>query len=553
MRALLCFQNPRIEELVPQSHNTTHKWIMDEFTKHQPTVVRSIARAKGKVTISFDGWKANNDVLDLLGVVVHYLGDDYKLHNVVLAMRDTLGSHTGANIADQLFDVLKDYQISGSQIAYFAADNATNNDTALNQLSERVTLDPVTSRLRCAGHIFNLVCTAILFGVDEEALEDAQYDFSQQQDDSTSGTQAVTSFETTLANGTDEEQHRAWLRKGPVGKLHNLVVHIKANNSRIAIFESKQIEVIDEGELSQRRILRLVTNGGIRWNSTYLMIERAIYLRDALTLYQSHEEATLHKDDLLTREDWDELIALKDLLAPIHEVSMHVQSVGTTAGALYNTLTSMDYLLDHLETRRTQPGTKHFIASLNVSWLKLRKYYRITDLNPAYIMAVFLNPHYRHLWFEDHWSPTDIAFAVKTVEEQYAKAKREYNTDAPIPERASTSPQAQRKALTGYAAYNQKRSRLKPVDLHDELARYRAISDPPDTQDPLDWWKLHQDDYPVLKHLAFTLLAAPASTSSDERLFSTAGNVVNEQRPHTKQPIAERVQCLRSWHAEGLI
>lgn len=110
---------------------------------------------------------------------MHYLGDDYKLHNVVLVMRDTLGSHTGANIADQLFDVLKDYQISGSQIAYFAADNATNNDTALNQLSERVTLDPIISRLRCAGHIFNLVCTAILFGVDEEALKDAQYDFSQ--------------------------------------------------------------------------------------------------------------------------------------------------------------------------------------------------------------------------------------------------------------------------------------------------------------------------------------------------------------------------------------
>ena len=152
---------------------------MDEFSKHQQAIIRSIARAKGKVTISFDGWKANNDVLDLLGVIVHYLGDDNKLHNVVLAMRDTFGSHTGSNIADHLFDVLKDYQISGSQIAFFAADNATNNDKALKLLSERVELNPITSRLRCAGHIFNLVCTAILFGVDEDALEDAEYDFSQ--------------------------------------------------------------------------------------------------------------------------------------------------------------------------------------------------------------------------------------------------------------------------------------------------------------------------------------------------------------------------------------
>jgi hypothetical protein len=103
-------------------------------------------------------------------------------------MRDTLSSHTSANITDQLFDVLKDYQISRSQIAFFAADNATNNDKALQHLAERVTLDPVESRLRYASHIFNLVCTAIFFGVDEHALDDAQYDFLQQHNDSTSGT-----------------------------------------------------------------------------------------------------------------------------------------------------------------------------------------------------------------------------------------------------------------------------------------------------------------------------------------------------------------------------
>jgi hypothetical protein len=129
------------------------------------------------------------------------------------------------------------------------------------------------------------------------------------------------------------------------------------------------------------------------------MIERAILLRDALTLYQSHEEANIDKDDLLNREDWDELADLRALLEPIHEVSMHVQSVRTIAGALHNTLTSMDYLMHHLKTRRSQPRSIHFMASLNLGWLKLRKYYQITDLNPAYIMAVFLNPHYRLSWF----------------------------------------------------------------------------------------------------------------------------------------------------------
>ncbi|KAM0707349.1 hypothetical protein Q7P35_003993 [Cladosporium inversicolor] len=280
--------------------NNARSWIIADFAKYKDMIIRSIASAKGKVTISFDGWKANNNFLDLLRVVFHYIGSDYKAHNVVLAMRDTLGSHTGANIADHLFDVLRHYQISGSQIAYFAADNATNNDRALQLLSERVTLDPVISRLCYAGHIFNLVCTAILSRVGEESLDDAVYDFT---DDSIAGTQAVDAFKTTLQHGIEAEQHVAWLRKGPVGKLHNLVTHIKENNVRIAVFESKQTEVIADKESPHTRILRLVTNGGIRWNSTYLMIERAIYLKDALTLYQNHEADDMNDEDLLKKED----------------------------------------------------------------------------------------------------------------------------------------------------------------------------------------------------------------------------------------------------------
>jgi hypothetical protein len=146
--------------------------------RYRSTIINSIAMAKSKLTISFNRWKANNDVLDLLSIVVYYLRDDNKLYNVVLIMRDTLGSHIRANMADHLFDVLKEYQISSNQIAYFAADNATNNDTALTALSERMAIDPVASRLRCVGHIFNLMCTAILFGKpDKAALADSVIDF----------------------------------------------------------------------------------------------------------------------------------------------------------------------------------------------------------------------------------------------------------------------------------------------------------------------------------------------------------------------------------------
>jgi hypothetical protein len=114
-------------------------------------------------------------VLDLLSVICHYLDENNTRRAVVLGLRDTLGSHTGANMADHLLSVLQDYKLS-KQVAYFMADNATNNDKALAVLSSylpSMKLDPVKHRLRCSGYIYNLVCKAILYGVNSDCLEDA--------------------------------------------------------------------------------------------------------------------------------------------------------------------------------------------------------------------------------------------------------------------------------------------------------------------------------------------------------------------------------------------
>lgn len=105
-------------------------------------------------------------------IVAHYLDSDCKLQTIVLGTRDTMGAQTGANIADHLVDVLSDFEIEGHEVADYAADNATNNDKALVALNAHVSVNPVTQRLRCVGHILNLVCNAILYGVDEDALRD---------------------------------------------------------------------------------------------------------------------------------------------------------------------------------------------------------------------------------------------------------------------------------------------------------------------------------------------------------------------------------------------
>jgi hypothetical protein len=172
---LLAYQNLHVKGILPSSYSTTSNWIAQAYKDARPKVSQALAKATLGLTLSFDRWTANNNVLDLLGIVVYYLNSNYQRCAVVLGLRDTLGSHTGANIADHLLSVINDFQI-GHQIAFFIADNASNNDKALAVLSSylpSLKIDPVKQQLRCSSHIYNLMCKAILYSVNGDCLEDA--------------------------------------------------------------------------------------------------------------------------------------------------------------------------------------------------------------------------------------------------------------------------------------------------------------------------------------------------------------------------------------------
>jgi hypothetical protein len=46
-------------------------------------------------------------------------------------------------------------------------DNASSNDTAMDAIAEEFELDAVERRLRCAGHIINLIARSLLYGFDK--------------------------------------------------------------------------------------------------------------------------------------------------------------------------------------------------------------------------------------------------------------------------------------------------------------------------------------------------------------------------------------------------
>ena len=71
----------------------------------------------------------------------------------------------------------------------------------MEEISIKLGFELKSRRIRCFGHILNLVAKALLFGHSIDAFKDE-------------------------VNGKlifDARQYKIWQRKGPIGKLYNLV------------------------------------------------------------------------------------------------------------------------------------------------------------------------------------------------------------------------------------------------------------------------------------------------------------------------------------------
>lgn len=65
--------------------------------------------------------------------------------------------------------------------------------------------------------------------------------------------------------------------------------------------------------------------------------------------------------------------------------------------------------------------------------------------------------------------------------------------------------------------------------------------------DPLDWWKLHGSDLPLLSKMAREYLSVPATSVPVERTFSMAGDVVTKKRGRLAGRQIGLVMKMKSW------
>ena len=342
------FLNTKLANAVSLGRAKMTKELERVYKDGKATVQCDLSQAVSSIHFSFDLWTSPN-LYSMTAVIAHFIDVKLRPQTRLLALRRHDESHCGEEIANTIEGVINEWDI-GHRIGVAICDNASNNDTCLNSLYPR--LDPSLTlidikhrRMRCFGHILNLVARAFLYGNDAKAFE---VDSDRLE---------------LLGDQAAVLNHRR--RKGPVGKLHNVIKYIRKTPQRVAAFQRIALEDFNNedpdnftlGRLSDIE-LSLRQNNETRWNSTYLMIERALRKESHIKIYLDSIEfrgpasGRLPAEDHLSPDDWRMLHQIEYALEPIYRLTMWAQTdtnFQDGKGQLCTVLTGMDYVIRHFE------------------------------------------------------------------------------------------------------------------------------------------------------------------------------------------------------------
>ena len=237
-QAMITSCNSGVADYLVQSGSTIRNWVEEEYLWAMTQVEQVLASSYSKIHISFDLWTSPNGIA-FCGIVGHFVGQGHNAVSVLLGLKRMKAGHTGEDIAEVILPVLHQYGII-NKIGVWVADNADSNDTAIKAILKVIDSrikDISPYRSRCLGHIINLAAKAFLFGKETDAFEA----ITELVDDTT-----------PMDSATMREAQAAWHSKGPIGKLHNVVVFVRSSTLRREAFLRVVVGANSDGKLEPR-------------------------------------------------------------------------------------------------------------------------------------------------------------------------------------------------------------------------------------------------------------------------------------------------------------
>lgn len=500
--------NPYSEDFLVTAHSTVPRLIDRSWQETKSLIREKIQSARSIIHISLDIWTSPNRLL-LLGICGHFVDRQWHHRKTLLALRPVAG-HSGQEQFQTFLPVLQEYGFS-QKLGAIVSDNASTNDTLCRAIRghlekvENIVWDDSLWRLRCIGHIINLAVEAFLF---QDLIEEDLGALDQEE-----------------AEGKMvEDSTRVKFRKiGPLGQLHNIVVHIRSSPSRTQEFK----------DLAKRTI---PLDNRTRWNSWFKMLQVSDQTAGALDSYSKKYFESLQKD-YLSPDDWKRLRSIQSFLEPFHRATLETQG---DRASLDRVLFSMDILIRCFEDGlKEYRDDQEFSSRIQKGWEALDKYYSKTDDSALYAAALILHPGRRLAYLRTNWKPKWQKVILKKVTDLW----KSYRDRFP----ASNDGKQPLERFDKYDQVAQTLTKYRPRS-QDEFEDY-SNAEPSEigSLPALEWWchDSQRERWPRLSCMAIDILSIPPMSAEPERVFSGARRTISWDRAQLSASVIETTECLK--------
>jgi len=447
--------------------------------------------------------------------------------------------HSGLNLAKHVHRILHDFNFH-TKLFCITTDSASNNVKMMKELTKLLRKDGVTwsglaHHIRCLAHVINLAVKAFLSNLKATPMSEEQQWLSSDDPQELDGGQESDIEEDEDMYGNDQENidedadaPSLVIKEGE--GFETVLLKIR-EISKAATVTPKRIQSFENVcTAANIKPLRLIRDHAIRWNATFNMLERALYLRKAIDLWTRSNPLFTQLE--MTPRQWDMVEFLVHFLYPFMVASTTIQA--TARPSLPDTWAVYEELFDVLDNAKAAleemeslpEWLKETKTAIESMWVKLRTYYDKTNKPYAYVDATLLHPGLKKRFMKKAGYGEDTI--LKFIREAEARFSKNY--DPPNP--------ARRFATGRKPTQRGKRPRPStPSDSdssdgmeYNEFSSYMQIKRDGNVNDPVTWWKGSQALYPKLSGMARDVLAVPATGAGVEREFSVSGRVVTKQR-----------------------
>jgi len=474
---------------LPTRH-TLKEMIMSKFEKARTEVLNYLQLSTSKVSLTADMWTSISS-LGILAITVHYINDSWQFEHFVLDILYIPSPHDSATIKDAVLKITDDLNITNRLIG-ITTDNENKMIAAGRKIKEN--LESTNFRhYRCAAHILNLVVKAAL-------------------------------------------------------EINSILTCIKKLRIFISTVRNspKQMDKLKEYfKIEQVPFKVPLPDISTRWNYTFFMIERAIEIKPFLA-HLSTNNLQILANNWPTSSEWLILNDLLDLLAPF------ALATKVISAASYPTVGEVKWLFLGIKNHLERPRDNNYPLRSHVNEMKLVFNNYFEQLNHSLHIPSFFDPRYKKSAY-GRMTQENILRPIQVAMDDYK------NSDTtPTEGNIVQDLQYRVNNLTTSETRNYFQSLFMPNDqnqrfITNELDMY-FNSNPPSLEImPLEWWKIHSSEYPILARMAKDYLTVMSTSVPCEQLFSVAGKQITQTRNRLHPDTTRACLCLKSWLEQEII